>query len=101
MRRAGGFSNPGILQQRGFPRGRFGCGRQMTQLSPIISVVIPVWNGEGTVGRAIDSVLCQKFSGSVEIIAVDDGSNDGTRDELSKYGASIKVITEENLGPAA
>src|SRR4051812_47638309 len=48
-----------------------------TPLVPQISVIMPVYNRAGTVRRAIDSVLAQEFH-EFELIAVDDGSTDGT-----------------------
>ena len=45
--------------------------------APAVSIVLPVWNREGTVRAAIDSVLGQGF-GDLELIVVDDGSTDGS-----------------------
>ncbi|MFZ0890315.1 MAG: glycosyltransferase [Candidatus Binataceae bacterium] len=65
-----------------------------------MSVVIPVWNGESRVAKAIDSALGQRFDGSVEIVVVNDGSTDGTSEVLRGYGDRISVIDEPNCGPA-
>lgn len=70
------------------------------QGSPEVSVVIPVWNGEATVGRAIDSVLAQRFDGTVEVIVVNDGSTDGTASVLAGYGGAIRMVEQENRGLA-
>jgi glycosyltransferase involved in cell wall biosynthesis len=65
-----------------------------------ISAIIPVYNGEATVARAIDSALTQRFDGTLEVVAVNDGSTDSTGAVLNGYGSRIKVITQTNRGPA-
>ena len=65
-----------------------------------VSVVIPVFNRARLVRRAIDSVLAQRIDG-VELIAVDDGSTDGTAASLAAYRDAITVITQENRGVSA
>lgn len=44
---------------------------------PLISVVLPVYNGEKTVKRCVDSILAQDFE-DFELLIVDDGSKDAT-----------------------
>ena len=65
-----------------------------------ISVIIPVFNGESTVGAAIDSALAQQFPGT-EIVVVNDGSTDSTQQVLDGYGPAIKVIVQANRGVCA
>jgi glycosyltransferase involved in cell wall biosynthesis len=65
-----------------------------------VTVVIPVFNGANTVARALDSVLCQRFDGETEIIAVNDGSTDATAAVLRQYGGRIRVLNQPNRGPA-
>lgn len=65
-----------------------------------ISVVIPVYNREILVKRAIDSVLNQTRRPD-EIIVVNDGSTDRTAHVLKGYGSKIRVIHEENKGVSA
>jgi len=60
-------------------------------------VIIPVFNREAFIARAIDSVLSQTLKPS-EIIIVDDGSTDGTADILAGYHDKIKVMRIENSG---
>lgn len=64
------------------------------------SVIIPVYNGENTIARAIDSALAQDFH-DFEVIVVDDGSVDSTRDVVRSYGSSIGYLHQENAGPSA
>ena len=65
-----------------------------------ISVVIPTYNREKLVSNAINSVLQQTLPVS-EIIVVDDGSVDGTKEVLSDFGDKIVYIYQENGGIAA
>ncbi len=68
--------------------------------SPLISVVIPVYNGEAFVADAIDSVLAQE-GGTFELIVVDDGSTDATPAILARYRGSISVHRQPNRGEGA
>jgi glycosyltransferase involved in cell wall biosynthesis len=63
----------------------------------VVSVIIPVYNAADYVGQTIDSVLRQTYT-SVEIIVVDDGSTDGSRQILEGYGDKITYIYQENQG---
>lgn len=60
-----------------------------------ISVVIPVYNSEHTIAKCLDSILNQSYK-NIEIIAVDDGSQDNSRTVLqeykTKYPSLIKLI---------
>ena len=51
---------------------------------PLVSVVMPVYNGESFLQEAIDSVLCQTYS-NIELIIVNDGSTDRTEDIILSY----------------
>ncbi|MEN8263835.1 MAG: glycosyltransferase [Nitrospirota bacterium] len=67
---------------------------------PEITVVIPVYNREKTIERAVDSILAQSFRPE-EIIVVDDCSTDRTGELLRKYGNKITCIQlEKNSGPS-
>jgi len=67
---------------------------------PLISVIIPTYNRARFVGQAIDSVLRQDFP-DFEIIVVDDGSTDNTRQVLTGYGDRIVCIHQQNAGVSA
>ena len=61
----------------------------------IVSVVIPTLNRAGKVARAISSVLYQTFTDH-EIIVVDDGSRDGTREKMSQFGGAITYVAHSS-----
>jgi glycosyltransferase involved in cell wall biosynthesis len=65
-----------------------------------VSVVIPVYNGAATIGRALESIFAQTFTDN-EIIVVDDGSTDRTRAILEQYGDRVRLVVQPNCGPAA
>jgi glycosyltransferase involved in cell wall biosynthesis len=71
----------------------------MRQLRPLVSAIIPTYNRMEAVRRAIESVLAQTYA-EIEIIVVDDGSMDETRDVAASYGHSIKYLYQRNQGPA-
>jgi hypothetical protein len=64
---------------------------------PLISVVIPNYNYEDYVGPAIDSALNLDWP-HLEVIVIDDGSTDRSREVIARYGARIKTIFQENAG---
>lgn len=68
-----------------------------------LSVVLPVYNVEAYLAQCLDSLLDQSF-GDFELIAVDDGSSDGSAAILEKYAASdkrLKIICQANAGLGA
>jgi len=68
-----------------------------------LSVVIPTWNRAGLVCEAVESALGQ-VGGELEVIVVDDGSNDGTAEVLERrFGKAIKLLqmaTRSGVGAA-
>ena len=67
---------------------------------PKVSVIIPTYNRSKFVTKAINSVLAQTFT-DYEIIVIDDGSNDNTKEVLCSYDAKIKYIYQNNSGVSA
>jgi glycosyltransferase involved in cell wall biosynthesis len=66
-----------------------------------VSVIIPTFNRAGKISRAISSVLGQTFK-DFELIVVDDGSDDETYADLSRFDGKISVIKHPgNLGVSA
>ena len=71
--------------------------------SPVVSIIIPVYNVEKYLARCLDSVLGQSFR-DIEVICVNDGSTDSSPEILRRYAdldERILVITQENRGIAA
>ena len=69
-------------------------------MEPLVSVVIPVFNGERFLREAVESVLAQKYA-PLEIIMVDDGSTDGTADVARSLPETVRYLHQSNQGPAA
>jgi glycosyltransferase involved in cell wall biosynthesis len=65
-----------------------------------VSVIIPTYNRAEYVTQAIESVLAQTYT-DYEIIVVDDGSTDNTKDVLSPYIDRIRYIYQKNAGASA
>jgi glycosyltransferase involved in cell wall biosynthesis len=66
---------------------------------PCISVVIPLYNKRRSIERAISSVLAQNVS-ALEIIVVDDGSTDGSAEQVAAIAdARIHLVRQANAGP--
>ena len=68
-------------------------------MQPLISVIIPVYNGEKYLEEAIESLLNQKYE-PLEIIVIDDGSTDTTATIAKSYGTALRYFYQENAGPA-
>jgi glycosyltransferase involved in cell wall biosynthesis len=67
---------------------------------PLVSVIIPAYNAAGFINRSIQSAINQTYQ-HLEIIVVDDGSTDQTREILSAFEARIRWFTQPNQGPSA
>ena len=68
---------------------------------PLISVCMPCYNAEHFIAAALDSVLAQTWR-PIEVVAVNDGSTDGTGGILDRYGdRGVRVIHQQNRGQCA
>lgn len=68
--------------------------------NPLVSVIIPVYNGEEFLAEAVSSIRAQNYQ-PLEIILVDDGSTDGTAKVVQELGDDIRYLYQCNAGPAA
>ena len=67
---------------------------------PTVSVVVPVYNGEGTVAACIESLLGQAYPADrYEVIVVENGSTDATSEVVSRY--PVRLLHSPVRGPAA
>ncbi|MCY7385968.1 MAG: glycosyltransferase [Microcoleus sp. CAN_BIN18] len=71
----------------------------LTSKTPRVSVIIPAYNSDSYISRAVESVFEQTYK-NWEIIVIDDGSTDNTRQVLEPYGDVIQYVYQENQGAA-
>lgn len=65
-----------------------------------VSIIVPIYNSEKTIGKTIKSLLNQNYpKNKYEIILVDDGSTDGTVEVVKKF-KGVKLILQKHAGPA-
>ncbi len=67
---------------------------------PLISCIVPVFNGERYLAEALNSIIAQPHK-PLEIIVADDGSSDETASVARGYGARVRYVWQANQGPAA
>lgn len=72
-------------------------------MKPLVSIVIPVYNTEKYVGECLDSLVNQTYK-EMEIICVDDGSTDSSREIILDYeqkDARVRLVTQEHSNAGA
>ena len=69
----------------------------------MVSIIMPIYNGQKTMVKAIDSVLNQSYQ-NIQVILIDDGSTDQSLQVIEKYAQSdsrIEYVAQSNKGQAA
>lgn len=71
-------------------------------MEPLVSIIVPAYNAEKTIGRCITSVLDQTYT-NIELIVVNDGSKDSTKEICDSFLQSqrMKLVNKENAGVSA
>ena len=69
----------------------------VTRLEPLLSIIVPVYNERATIGAVLERLLSMDLPIAREIIAVDDGSGDGTGAELDAAAARSPLVTALHL----
>ena len=67
--------------------------------NPLVSIIIPVFNGSNYLCEAIDSAIAQTYN-NIEVVVVNDGSIDDTEKIALSYGDKIRYFKKENGGVA-
>src|SRR5947207_3624272 len=76
---------------------------RMSDNLPLVSVIVPVRDGESSIGDTLASAVGQTYE-HLEILVVDDGSRDGTRAVVEAWvqrDARVQLIVQKNAGVAA
>lgn len=68
---------------------------------PLLSILIPVYNTAGVLDQTLDSALAEAASVDAEVIALDDGSTDGSYELLQRRGAGLCCQRQSNQGVSA
>jgi len=72
-------------------------------IEPLVSIIVPVRDGESFIGDALESALGQTYR-NIEVVVVDDGSRDRTRAIVDLWGARdsrVRILAQTNRGVAA
>ena len=70
------------------------------EIRPVVSIILPVFNGERFIRDAVGGILSQDYPW-LEIIVVDDGSTDGTKEIIEELQVDLRYFRQSNQGPAA
>lgn len=101
--RAGGVAPLTLAAGTGTPFARLGTGDldPVTQ-GPVVSVIMPAWNAEATIGHAMRSILAQTWR-PLQLIVVDDASTDATWARIRQVAATddrvVCLRNSRNAGP--
>ena len=77
--------------------------KEWVKIKPLISVIVPVYNGEKFICQCIDSITNQTLK-DIEILIINDGSKDNTLkviESIAKNDSRIKILNQKNSGVSA
>lgn len=72
----------------------------VTMKLPTVTVVLPTWNRTSFIDEAIDSVLSQGYRGGLDLVVVDDGSEQPAEKVLTKYRGHLRILRTAHRGLA-
>ena len=92
----------GIYQSVGNFTESESMSKNITDITPLVSIIVPIYNVEQYVNRCVDSILAQTYS-NIEVILIDDGSADKSRERISVYNNDprCKVVYKDNGGASS
>lgn len=67
--------------------------REPCRSRPLVTVIVPVWNGERYLRESLKSILEQTYA-PIELIVMDDASTDGTQEILESYGTALRYCRQ-------
>ena len=85
------------MKEEGYPRIRKHCFCSMRKTKPNVTVIIPTYNRANFLVEAIESVFKQSYP-NFELIIIDDGSEDETRERLEPYRDRLRYHYQKNGG---
>jgi glycosyltransferase involved in cell wall biosynthesis len=68
--------------------------------APLVSCIVPVYNGETYLGETLESILAQTHR-PLDVLVVDDGSTDGSAEVAKGFGKEVRYVYQDNAGPAS
>jgi mycofactocin glycosyltransferase len=68
---------------------------------PSATIVVPALNAADTIDECVESLFALRYPSELELVVVDNGSQDGTRAALERFGDRIVVLEETTRGPGA
>ena len=63
--------------------------------TPLVSIIVPVYNVEQYIRRCIDSIINQSYK-NIELIIVDDGSTDSSQQIIKEYKDKAIIVTQQS-----
>lgn len=72
----------------------------MTNSEPLVSVIVPVYNGERYLAETLDCIRAQTYR-SLDVIVVDDGSTDGSAAVAERYTPFVRLFRQDHAGVGA